>query len=241
MEQIPPNLPKRLRSTDSHSRLKAEYAKGQPRVLCQGCGYVPAMIEMQWSIVEVHHICRVADGGTDDPDNIVFICANCHRIAHFMFPQRGRLRLPPTRAQLLEALCDPVGYLEQQKRAVTEALRAAQAAEQDREREQKAAEGRRIAQQLIASQQRQRETREHARRLRQEEQKRKKELAQERLHSQQLLEAVRLRQRQQQQAAKAEADAMRVRQKERDFWNYAKALRYSETDAVFVPIRDRLA
>ena len=31
---------------------------------------------------EVHHIIAQADGGTDDLDNLIYVCPNCHRILH---------------------------------------------------------------------------------------------------------------------------------------------------------------
>ena len=32
--------------------------------------------------LEVHHVCRLADGGADVPENAVALCTNCHREAH---------------------------------------------------------------------------------------------------------------------------------------------------------------
>lgn len=33
--------------------------------------------------LEVHHITRVKDDGPDDPLNVIAVCPNCHREAHF--------------------------------------------------------------------------------------------------------------------------------------------------------------
>ena len=32
--------------------------------------------------LEIHHVCRLADGGADVPENAVALCPNCHREAH---------------------------------------------------------------------------------------------------------------------------------------------------------------
>ena len=34
------------------------------------------------SDLEVHHIVPRAEGGTNDPDNLVTLCANCHSDSH---------------------------------------------------------------------------------------------------------------------------------------------------------------
>ena len=31
---------------------------------------------------EVHHIIPREEGGTDDLDNLIYVCPNCHRILH---------------------------------------------------------------------------------------------------------------------------------------------------------------
>ncbi len=41
------------------------------RPVCEGCNQRPS--------VERHHIIRVADGGTDEPANILALCLRCHR------------------------------------------------------------------------------------------------------------------------------------------------------------------
>ena len=42
--------------------------------------------------VEVHHKVRLADDGSDHPDNALALCPNCHRKAHFgEEPRLGRV------------------------------------------------------------------------------------------------------------------------------------------------------
>ena len=56
---------------------------------CAICGWqaTPRLIKtgrrIQWSCGnEIHHITPVADGGTDNPDNLVLLCPNHHKMAH---------------------------------------------------------------------------------------------------------------------------------------------------------------
>jgi hypothetical protein len=44
---------------------------------CAHCGYV-----LTRPITRLHHIVPVSQGGTNDGDNLLLLCANCHAIAH---------------------------------------------------------------------------------------------------------------------------------------------------------------
>ena len=44
---------------------------------CSCCGF-----HVQGVTLDVHHIVPKKEGGTDDMDNLCYICPNCHRIAH---------------------------------------------------------------------------------------------------------------------------------------------------------------
>ena len=46
-------------------------------IKCQHCGCYTICIER-------HHIIPVSEGGTDDPENIEFLCPMCHREAHLL-------------------------------------------------------------------------------------------------------------------------------------------------------------
>ena len=45
----------------------------QDFVLCENCGK---------RAVDVHHLVLRSHGGTDNPDNLILLCRNCHEKAH---------------------------------------------------------------------------------------------------------------------------------------------------------------
>lgn len=50
---------------------------------CEGCN-IPAPFKTRTGpYLECHHLYRVADGGSDDPLNVIALCPNCHRRAHY--------------------------------------------------------------------------------------------------------------------------------------------------------------
>jgi 5-methylcytosine-specific restriction endonuclease McrA len=57
---------------------------------CEKCG-VRGLDECQY---ELHHLIARADGGTDDPSNLVTLCSNCHSLQTKLERQRKLLRLP---------------------------------------------------------------------------------------------------------------------------------------------------
>ena len=51
---------------------------------CERCGKrAPFEKENGTLFLEIHHVCRLADGGADVPENAVALCPNCHREAHY--------------------------------------------------------------------------------------------------------------------------------------------------------------
>lgn len=51
--------------------------------ICEGC-YEPAPFKTKSGpYLECHHLHRLADGGPDHPRNVVAVCPNCHRRAHY--------------------------------------------------------------------------------------------------------------------------------------------------------------
>ena len=51
---------------------------------CEGCELrAPFLRPDKSAYLEIHHIHRLADAGPDNPENVVALCANCHRRAHF--------------------------------------------------------------------------------------------------------------------------------------------------------------
>lgn len=50
---------------------------------CESCGTVPFISISGKPFLEIHHVKRLADGGSDTVHNVVAICANCHRELHY--------------------------------------------------------------------------------------------------------------------------------------------------------------
>ncbi|MEE1950170.1 HNH endonuclease [Pseudomonas alcaligenes] len=51
--------------------------------LCEGCSSEAPFQTKKGPFLECHHLHRVADGGPDHPQNVVALCPNCHRRAHY--------------------------------------------------------------------------------------------------------------------------------------------------------------
>ena len=71
--------------------LKA-YAKWRDGYRCRVCGATPRKDPNVK--LEVHHIIRRADGGTDTPDNVVTLCHDCHE-AHHKGERKLKFKRPP--------------------------------------------------------------------------------------------------------------------------------------------------
>ena len=67
-------------------RLVLERADGR----CELCGEAGFRMASRSLYLETHHVVRLADGGDDDDRNVVALCANDHRRAHFA-DQRGSI------------------------------------------------------------------------------------------------------------------------------------------------------
>ena len=70
--------------------LKA-YAKYRDGYKCRACGKSKRKDGVR---LEVHHIIRKADGGTDVPENVVTLCEDCHK-AHHRGEKKLKFRRPP--------------------------------------------------------------------------------------------------------------------------------------------------
>lgn len=72
------NVRVRVRST--YPRLIAlKRASGR----CEGCREPSPFRTATGPYLEAHHIDRLSDDGPDEPRNVIALCANCHRRAHF--------------------------------------------------------------------------------------------------------------------------------------------------------------
>ena len=71
------------RQTFSRSEVVREFALRDADGICQGCNEeAPFIGEHGEPYLEVHHLHRRSDGGTDDPENVIALCPNCHRRVH---------------------------------------------------------------------------------------------------------------------------------------------------------------
>lgn len=51
--------------------------------VCEGCGKpAPFVVDDGTPFLEIHHVRRLADGGSDQITNAIALCPNCHRRAH---------------------------------------------------------------------------------------------------------------------------------------------------------------
>lgn len=51
--------------------------------ICEGCGANSPFQTSTGPYLECHHIHRLSDCGPDHPENVVALCPNCHRRAHY--------------------------------------------------------------------------------------------------------------------------------------------------------------
>lgn len=59
------------------------YVVGRSKGICEGCGDKAPFKTKNGPFLECHHVHRLADGGPDHPENVVALCPNCHRRAHY--------------------------------------------------------------------------------------------------------------------------------------------------------------
>ncbi|WP_373689371.1 HNH endonuclease [Rhizobium leguminosarum] len=52
--------------------------------------------------IECHHVHRLSDGGPDSPRNVIGVCPNCHRRAHFGADREEFNKLLIDRLRLVE-------------------------------------------------------------------------------------------------------------------------------------------
>jgi len=59
------------------------YALGRANGLCEGCRQPAPFNTRKGPFLEVHHVYHLSDGGPDHPANVIALCPNCHRRAHY--------------------------------------------------------------------------------------------------------------------------------------------------------------
>ena len=60
------------------------YVRARAEYRCEMCDAAGFVKDNERPYIEVHHLKRLADGGSDIPENAVALCANCHRKLHYM-------------------------------------------------------------------------------------------------------------------------------------------------------------
>ena len=60
-----------------------EYIRRRAQGVCEGCRCNAPFASKRGPFLECHHVHRMADGGPDHPENVVGLCPNCHRRAHY--------------------------------------------------------------------------------------------------------------------------------------------------------------
>jgi 5-methylcytosine-specific restriction protein A len=67
----------------TRSEVVKQFALRMAEGVCQGCDEEAPFIDSDGDpYLEVHHLHSRADGGADDPENVLAICPNCHRRVH---------------------------------------------------------------------------------------------------------------------------------------------------------------
>lgn len=85
MEKAPAKSSPSVREHVSYYRSRAlkAYVMQRAKGVCEGCDEPAPFETRKGAYLEVHHIHRVSDGGPDHPENVVGVCPNCHRRAHY--------------------------------------------------------------------------------------------------------------------------------------------------------------
>lgn len=69
----------------AHTRAEAikKYILARANGICEGCEKPAPFKTSNGPYLECHHLFRLADGGPDHPENVIALCPNCHREAHY--------------------------------------------------------------------------------------------------------------------------------------------------------------
>ena len=79
-------LPMSYRSTKTvfHRREETKnYALSRAGGKCEACREAAPFYSKKGPFLEVHHVNELSDNGPDTPENVIALCPNCHRRAHY--------------------------------------------------------------------------------------------------------------------------------------------------------------
>jgi len=80
------NSPKSYRSTKTVFNRREEtknYALSRADGKCKACREAAPFYSKKGPFLEVHHVNELSDNGPDTPNNVIALCPNCHRRAHY--------------------------------------------------------------------------------------------------------------------------------------------------------------
>lgn len=72
--------------------------------ICEGCKNPAPFKTKQGPYLECHHLHRLCDGGPDAPENVIALCPNCHRRAHYADDNYNEMLKPLAVEQEIMAL-----------------------------------------------------------------------------------------------------------------------------------------
>lgn len=122
-EQSLPEVTKerRRQSAKATDQFKARIPRELRR--CEVCGWQPPAPPLKLNrtlfLLHAHHIVPVSRQGTDEPENLILLCANCHDIADYLSGRSIGTEYIKTRDVLLENLAllrtDPDAWEQRQQ------------------------------------------------------------------------------------------------------------------------------
>ena len=85
LHKAPSNSKPKEKRESAHYRSEALklYVLARSKGICEGCNAEAPFKTRKGPFLECHHVHRLADGGPDHPKNVVALCPNCHRRAHY--------------------------------------------------------------------------------------------------------------------------------------------------------------
>jgi hypothetical protein len=85
-DDLPP-APRPPSRSSIHKTAKTTLLEGASG--CERCGHQPPR-KLAARVLHLHHVKPRAAGGSDDPSNLILLCANCHQLAHSLAYRRKR-------------------------------------------------------------------------------------------------------------------------------------------------------
>lgn len=85
LEGVPPNATLDQKRANVARRAEAirRYALARAKGMCESCNELAPFQTRGGPFLETHHVFRLSDGGPDHPGNVIALCPNCHRRAHY--------------------------------------------------------------------------------------------------------------------------------------------------------------